>query len=135
MVAFERRDGAFGLGIVGRLDWGLDQVYGTILFEAFLHACQSFDRARQQHHGWNAVRDTLCGKVADLVKHQQPLITVPHASRPEKRSSFSVSDTPPVSNSAPGFAGPQERLRQRSSHPTKEALNRMRRQRLKVGMR
>lgn len=75
IVAFERRDSAFGLGILGRLDWGLDQAYSTVLFDAFLHACRSFDHTRQQNTAWESSRDTICTTVYERVTHNQPLIT------------------------------------------------------------
>jgi gamma-glutamyl-gamma-aminobutyrate hydrolase PuuD len=136
VVAFERRDGAFGLGIIGRLDWGLDQAYGTALFDAFLHACRSFDRTRQHSTAWEAARDTICATVYDLVTQNQPLIAVPQASGEEKRQrsrplSAPLSTSLPSSN---GLVG-QERFRQRSHPPTKEELNRIRRQRLKTATR
>ena len=120
VVAFERRDGAFGLGMIGRLDWGLDQAYGMTLFETFLHACWSFDRTRQQKNGWEATCDTICATVYDLVSQGQSLLPVPQTSHPSSKGSGSIG---------------QERFRQRSHPPTKEELNRMRRQRLRIATR
>jgi hypothetical protein len=128
LVAFERRDGAFGLGMLGRLDWGLDQIYTTALFEAFLHACRSFDRTRQHQQGWESSRDTICATVAALVTNGQSLILVPQSVQmePRQRSGALAASTA----SARPLTGAQERLRQRA--PTKEELNKVRRQRLKV---
>lgn len=53
-VAFERGDGAFGLGILGRPDWGLDQTSSKSVFAAFLRASQAFDRLRRQTSDWEA---------------------------------------------------------------------------------
>ncbi len=129
VAAFERRDGAFGLGIVGRLDWGLDQIYGTALFDAFLHACQSFDRTRQQQQGWEVARDTICTTVMDLVTQGRPLILVPHQSAQQGKHLRSR----PLSAPLPALheSGGRERVRQRLHHPTKEELNTIRRQKLK----
>ncbi|GCE22248.1 gamma-glutamyl-gamma-aminobutyrate hydrolase family protein [Dictyobacter kobayashii] len=133
VVAFERRDGAFGLGIIGRLDWGLDQAYGTTLFEAFLHACQSFDRIRQQQHGWESARDTICATVYDLVTQNQPLLPVSHQAAPRDKRPRSHTLSTPLP--ALHGSGGHERVRQRSHQPTKEELNKIRRQRMKVASR
>jgi gamma-glutamyl-gamma-aminobutyrate hydrolase PuuD len=129
VVAFERRDAAFGLGLVGRLDWGLDQAYGKTLFEAFLHACQSFDQSRQQQQGWEATRDTICATVYDLVSRGQPLLPAPHQSTQEEKRQRSR----PLSTPLPAArgSGGQERVRLRSQQPTREELNKIRRQRIK----
>ena len=135
VVAFERRDAAFGLGIIGRLDWGLDQVYGTLLFEAFLSACRLFATTRQHNRGWESSRETICATLYHLVTHHQPLLSVPSASSGGRRRAESLAKVPssPLASSIP-TTGSQERLRQRSPLPTKEELNRMRRQRRKVKM-
>ncbi|GCE09135.1 gamma-glutamyl-gamma-aminobutyrate hydrolase [Dictyobacter aurantiacus] len=78
MVAFERSDGVFGLGILGRLDWGLDQKYGTAVFEAFLQACRTFDDARRQQEGWQSMRDELCSRISTLVAQNLPLLSNRH---------------------------------------------------------
>lgn len=128
LVAFERRDGAFGLGILGRLDWGLDQIYTTALFEAFLHACRSFDRTRQHQQSWESSRESICETVATLVASGQSLILGPRAvlKEPRQRSGSLAAST----TSVHPLTGSQERLRPRA--PTKEELNKVRRQRLKV---
>jgi gamma-glutamyl-gamma-aminobutyrate hydrolase PuuD len=132
VVAFDRRDGAFGLGIIGRLDWGLDQLYSTALLEAFLHACQTFDRTRQQNAAWESARDSICATVYDLVEQGQSLIPVPQVSREEMRQRSRPLSVPLSSSNE---ATRPERFRQRSHHPTKEELNRIRRQRLKMASR
>jgi gamma-glutamyl-gamma-aminobutyrate hydrolase PuuD len=132
VVAFERRDGAFGLGIVGRLDWGLDQLYSTTLLDAFLHACQIFDRTRQQNAAWESARDSICATVYDLVEQGQSLIPVPQVSREGIRQRSRPLSVPLSSSNE---ATRPERFRQRSHLPTKEELNRIRRQRLKMASR
>jgi gamma-glutamyl-gamma-aminobutyrate hydrolase PuuD len=74
IVAIERSDSAFGLGIIGRLDWGLDQLYAMTLFDAFLQACTSFDHLRQHHHAWEASRDTICAALYECITSGQPLL-------------------------------------------------------------
>jgi hypothetical protein len=123
------------LGMIGRLDWGLDQAYGTTLFDAFLRACRSFDRTRQQNNAWESARDTICATVYDLVSQGQSLIPVPQVSPlPEKRQRSRPLSTSLPSSNGSGSTG-QERFRQRSHPPTKEELNRMRRQRMKMATR
>lgn len=129
VVAFERKDDAFGLGIIGRLDWGLDQAYATTLFDAFLHACQSFDRTRQQLQGWEAVRDTMCATVDELVTQGQSLIPIRQQSLQEEKHPWPRPFATPLSSSH--RSGGQERSRQRSQQPTKQELNKIRRQRRK----
>ena len=134
VVAFERSDAVFGLGILGRLDWGLDHVYATTLFDSFLRACRSFDYTRQQNAAWKSSRDRICATISHRVEQGQSLLSVPETTYKEKRQhsphlSASLSITPPFSN---GSTGQQERFRQRSQTPTKEELNKIRRQRLKV---
>ena len=132
VVAFERRDSAFGLGMLGRLDWGLNQAYGTTIFDAFLRACQAFDRVRQHQTSWESSRDTICATVEDLVAREQSLLPVPQTSQEEKRPRSRPLSSPlpaplPSTNGSTG----QERF-QRPHQPTKEELNRIRRQRLKT---
>ncbi|MBE3560310.1 MAG: hypothetical protein IMW89_13960 [Ktedonobacteraceae bacterium] len=75
VVGFERGDGLFGVGMLGRLDWGLDQLYGATLFEAFVQACRAFDHTwRQTGAAWEEARDVICTTVAELVAQGQPLI-------------------------------------------------------------
>jgi gamma-glutamyl-gamma-aminobutyrate hydrolase PuuD len=131
-VAFERRDGIFGLGILGRLDWGLDQAYSAALFEAFLHACWSFDQSRQQHAGWEAERETICATVAERVRQGQSLIGGIEMAQSHTLQPPGLRSTP---RSLTREAVAQERLRQRSHPPTKAELNRIRRQRLKLASR
>jgi gamma-glutamyl-gamma-aminobutyrate hydrolase PuuD len=121
VVAFERRDAAFGLGIFGRLDWGLDHVYATTLFDAFLHACRSFDLTREQNAAWTSSRDAICATLAQRVEQGDPLLSSPPLPPNEKRQHSSLSKP---------LTGQQERIRQRSQTPTKEEWNQMRRQRL-----
>jgi gamma-glutamyl-gamma-aminobutyrate hydrolase PuuD len=133
VVAFERRDEAFGLGILGRLDWGLDQTYGTSLFEVFLHACRSFHLKRLQAPDWEASRDMICATLSERVVHGGSLLSVPLTIPKEKRQhtsrlSGSFSPSPAFSR---GSTGDLERVRQRSPLPTKEDLNKIRRQHLK----
>ncbi|GCE15022.1 gamma-glutamyl-gamma-aminobutyrate hydrolase family protein [Tengunoibacter tsumagoiensis] len=128
VVAFERRDEAFGLGMVGRLDWGLDHIYGTTLFDAFLHACQSFDQTRHQQSGWESARHTICRTVYDLVTHGQSLVPLPHQSIQEEKQPRSSSLSTPLSTER---RGGQERMRQRAHPPTKEEWSRIKRQKLK----
>jgi gamma-glutamyl-gamma-aminobutyrate hydrolase PuuD len=126
VVAVERRDAAFGLGILGRLDWGLDHVYATTLFDAFLQACRSFDRTREQNATWNSSRDAICATIAQRVEQGHPLLSAPPLPPNEKRQHPSLSKPP---------TGQQERIRQRSQTPTKEEWNQMRRQRLHASLR
>ena len=131
IVAFERRDEAFGLGIVGRLDWGHDQMYGRALFDAFLQACRSFDHTRQHKKDGETSYEAICATVAQRVAQHQPLITVSSAPPEGKRRhpSHLSGSLSPISHES---RSQQERNRQRSSQPTKEELNRIRRQRLKI---
>jgi gamma-glutamyl-gamma-aminobutyrate hydrolase PuuD len=126
VVAFERRDAAFGLGILGRLDWGLDHVYATTLFDAFLQACRSFDRTRQQNAAWTSSRDAICATLAQRVEQGHPLLSVLPLPPNEKRQHPFLAKPP---------TGQQERIRQRSQTPTKEEWNQMRRQRLNASPR
>ncbi len=133
VVAFERKDEAFGLGLLGRLDWGLDQTYATSLFDAFLDACRSFDHIRLQTPNWEASRDTICATLSQRLVHGESLPSVPLTIHKEKRQqvphlSGSISPSPAFSR---GSTRDMERLRQRSPLPTREDLNRIRRQRLK----
>jgi gamma-glutamyl-gamma-aminobutyrate hydrolase PuuD len=121
IAAFERRDSAFGLGIIGRLDWELDQPYSTTIFDAFLQACQSFDHLRQQYAGWEAARDSICATVNDLVMQGRSLIGL---SQMPQREKGPLSRPLPSSNSSTE----QGRLRPHSSLPTKQELNRIKRQ-------
>lgn len=130
IVAFERKDAAFGLGVIGRLDWGLDHTYGMTLFDAFIQASKTFHQTRQQDQTWEASRDTICATVSARVAQGLPLLSnptttvpepspqQPHRARPRAR----VMDT-------------QERFRQRSHPLTKTELNQMRRRRLKSATR
>lgn len=148
VVAFERKDAAFGLGIVGRLDWGLDQLYGTALFDAFLLACRSFDHVRLQNHGWESSREVICATVMERVMQGQSLIPVPSPSSGEKRqrsgpisphlSPHLTRRLPTSPSSANGAPGPEQQVRlqprQRLQQPTKAELNQVRRQRLKSSL-
>ncbi|GLV54429.1 hypothetical protein KDH_12760 [Dictyobacter sp. S3.2.2.5] len=78
MAAFERSDGVFGLGMLGRCDWGLDQEYVTVVFAAFLQACRSFNDTRRQQEGWRSMRDELCSKISILVAQNLPLLSNSH---------------------------------------------------------
>lgn len=127
VVAFERRDEAFGLGMIGRLDWGLDQPYSRTIVEAFLRACCSFDARRRHHPGWEATGESICVTVEHRVAHGQPLIAEPEASPLVRSASGSLAPSEEVEG--------HERLRHRSHLPTKEELNRMRRQRWKMVVR
>lgn len=107
LVAFERQDLAFGLGILGRLDWGLDQPYGTALFAAFLQACQSFDRARKPQTTWEASRNAICATLADLVTHGRSLIPVPQTPGEETHRAHARSGplSTPLSSSHRSIMG------------------------------
>ncbi len=131
-VAFERRDGVFGLGVLGRLDWGLDQIYSRTIFAAFLQACRAFDRSRHKHPGWEAARETICATVVQRVRQGQPLITG-HAIMSYQSSQSSEPRSASVAIAHEPLAS--ARARQRSHVPTKAELNRIRRQRLKLAAR
>lgn len=136
VAAFERKDTAFGLGILGRLDWGLDQSYGMTLFDAFLNACRSFDYIRQQQNGWESSRDTICEAVYERVTLGQSLLSTPqnaYGEKPQRPRSLSVPLTSPSSSSNESVRK-QKRLRQRSHTPTKQDLNAVRWKRLKSGV-
>jgi gamma-glutamyl-gamma-aminobutyrate hydrolase PuuD len=77
MVAFERRDPAFGLGMLARADWGLEQEESSALFEAFVQASRSFALARQQPCDWESSRDAICASISEQVAQEQPLLPVP----------------------------------------------------------
>jgi gamma-glutamyl-gamma-aminobutyrate hydrolase PuuD len=127
LMAFERRDGVFGLGMLGRLDWGLEQSYSMALFDAFLQACRAFAQRRQHSRTWEAERERICATVSARVTEGQPLLAVPPVSEGAHARPRSV----PLA-SVPEAAA-QEQLRQRPRFPTKEELNTMRRKRLKGG--
>lgn len=126
IVAFERGDGAFGLGMSGRLEWELEQPSSRAIFAGFLHACHAFDALRSRQPDWEDARESICATLSQRVAQGQPLIRGGQASvslQPQRRE---------LAREAQGAAqesGPQERLRQRSALPTKEERNRMRRQR------
>lgn len=131
IVAFERRDAAFGLGIIGRLDWGLDHAYGITLVAAFIQASKTFHQTRQQDQSWEARRDEICAEVSARVTQGQSLLSTPQA--PKARQ-------PPLQRSGPRATiststSLQERLRQRAHPLTKAELNQRRRQRLKAASR
>lgn len=131
IVAFERRDAAFGLGILARLDWGLEQAYSAALFETFLQASRTFALARQHNPAWEASRDAICTSVRDRVMQGQPLLSVPAANSGGK-------GTRAEHLSSTGQASPAQPLhleRLRTHAPTREELNKIRRQRLKVSPR
>jgi gamma-glutamyl-gamma-aminobutyrate hydrolase PuuD len=133
-VAFERRDGAFGLGILGRLDWGLDHPYSESVFTAFLHACRAFDHRRRQSPDWEASRETICATLSERVKSSESPLSVPlplHQEQRQHGSHRSGAFAPAPAFSRGSTTGDLERVRPRSPLPTKEELNRLRRQRLK----
>lgn len=128
IVTFERRDSVFGLGMLARVDWGLNQRYSTVLFEAFLQACCSFASiARQQNKGWQALRDQICTTVLECVTQGRPLL-------PISTTLLEESHVRPRNPRDPISSSPQllRTGRLRSHTPTREELNRVKRQRLKV---
>ncbi len=133
VAAFERRDGSFGLGVIGRLEQGVDQVYGMTLFEAFLHACRAFDRWRQDHADWGTARDVLCATLYERVTQGRPILPLSQAAQDghsprSHRLSAPQPDALPTSEEPGG----QERFRPRAHPLTKAELNRIRRQRWKT---
>jgi gamma-glutamyl-gamma-aminobutyrate hydrolase PuuD len=132
VVAFERRDGPFGLGITGRLERGLDHVYGTTIVEAFLQACRAFARWREDHPGGPAARDLLCTTLYERVTQRQPVIPFSQGGQQEPGQPthplcMRNAGALPASDDPVG----QERLGPGAHPPTKAELNRIRRQRWK----
>lgn len=127
IVAFERGDFSFGLGIFPRVDWGLDQEYSTILFEAFLQAALAFALARKKNTICESSRDAICASICERVAQRQPLLPDSFASSERKASRSEHLSRPLASVRSP--ARP-ERLRAHT--PTREELDRRRRQRLKM---
>jgi Peptidase C26 len=126
IVAFERKDAAFGLGVIGRLDWGLDHAYGMTLFDAFIQASKTFHQTRQQDQTWEASRDTICATVSVRVAQGQSLLSNSSSAAPEPLQQ-TLHHVRPRARAK----GTPERSRQRSHPLTKTELNQMRRQRLK----
>lgn len=82
LLAFERADAAFGLGLLGRLDGSRDQPYPRVLFEAFLQACRAFARRRRRVDAGEAAREQICATVSRLVTQRQSLLVAPSALLP-----------------------------------------------------
>jgi gamma-glutamyl-gamma-aminobutyrate hydrolase PuuD len=133
-VAFERRDGVFGLGVLGRLDWGLDQPYSRVIFAAFLQACRAFDRSREEHAGWEAARETICTSVEERVRQGQSLIAGYAIMQGQSSQSLDPRSAPAAVTHIP-VAEARGRQRSLLPMPTKAELNRVRRQRLKLAAR
>ncbi|GHO50810.1 hypothetical protein KSX_89730 [Ktedonospora formicarum] len=142
-TAFERTDATFGLGILGRLDWGLDQTYGRVLFEAFVQACHAFVQARQQDRAWEAARDTICAAINEQVTHNHPLLLAPQLHlqqqsqelHPPAQHNAAMHASTILASVPHNIARLQERFHVRPHPPTKEELNKFRRQRLKLASR
>jgi gamma-glutamyl-gamma-aminobutyrate hydrolase PuuD len=133
-VAFERRDGVFGLGVLGRLDWGLDQPYSRVIFAAFLQACRASARSREEHAGWEAARETICTSVEERVRQGQSLIAG-YAIMQRQPAQSPGPRAAPVTVAHEPVAEVRVRARSPLPMPTKAELNRIRRQRLKLAAR
>ncbi len=127
IVAFERGDSSFGLGILARVDWSLDQEDSTALFEAFLQAARAFALARKQNTTWESSRDAVCASICERVTQGQPLLPVPFAGSERK-----ISRSEHLSRSPASVRSPARPERLRAHAPTREELNKRRRQRLKT---
>lgn len=126
-VAFERRDSSFGLGILARVDWGLDQSYSTALFEAFLEAARTFARIRKQETHWEASRDALCTTLRERVESHQSLLLTSASDAQEQRAR-----PQPLSGPLPVGRSPARLERWHTHALTREELNKRRRQRLNL---
>ena len=127
-IAFELKDPSFGLGIIARADWGLDQVYSTILFESFFQACRDFASARQEDEHWGQSRDTICDALYARTSQGLPILT------PFSQGSVQIhalTEEPPLLENTSSIWQPSHKERVRTSFPTREELNKKRRQRLK----
>src|SRR5581483_10761463 len=126
IVAFERVDGAFGLGMSGRLEWELEQPASRAIFAAFLLACCAFDAQRSRQSFWEHARESICTTLMQRVVQGQPLIRGVQASAPLSPQSIGLTT---LDRQALHEAAGQQRMRHRSALPSKEERNRMRRQR------
>lgn len=130
-MAFERSDAAFGLGILARLDWGLDHRSSIAIVARFLQAASAFARRRlEQQPRWDASREQICARLSQQIAQRHPVLPTTAFQAPEARSEE------PARHSSP--SSPQEhpeRVRVRSSLPTRQALNAMRRRRWNVPQR
>jgi gamma-glutamyl-gamma-aminobutyrate hydrolase PuuD len=84
-AAFERIDGAFGAGFLGRIDWALDQ--SAPLFEAFVNAGRNYAAVRRQGE-WETLRDNVCSSILNLVSAKLPLLTPP--SPPKEKARYAA---------------------------------------------
>ncbi|WP_220196883.1 hypothetical protein [Ktedonospora formicarum] len=108
-----------------------------------MQACHAFEQARQQDRAWEAARDTICAAIDEQVTHNHPLLLAPHV-RPQQRSHErhpsaqhnAATHASTILASVPhDIARLQERFYVRPHPPSKEELNKIRRQRLKLASR
>jgi gamma-glutamyl-gamma-aminobutyrate hydrolase PuuD len=93
MVGFERMDACFGLGILARIDWGLEHPYSKVVLEQFLQACRTF-AALRVHTDRETSAEALCVQIAARVEQGQSLL-IPPLSIP------SAPPSPPASHRFP----------------------------------
>ncbi len=129
LVAFERAEPSFGFGILARLDWGLDHGYSVAIFEQFFQAARSFAQVRaEQQPRWHASRERICASLSQQTAQGHPPLLTATFQAPDTRSQEPGAQR----ISAPPQARPE---RVRSSLPTRQALNAMRRQRWNIAQR
>lgn len=131
IVAFERADDAFGLGMSGRLEWELEQPYSRATVAAFLHACCVFDAQRRCHPIGEDARERVCATLRQQVTQGQPLIGGGQGSASMQPSSVRSVERGQLVQLFPQELTGQQPGRQRRPLPTKEERNRMRQQRWK----
>lgn len=129
IVAFERGDGAFGLGMSGRLEWGLEQPCTQAILAGFLHACRAFDAQRSRQPSWEQARESICATLSQRVAQGQSLIRGVQASASLQLRPVGLASRDQEAQATPQEATGQQRMRRRAELPTKEERNRMRRQR------
>ena len=125
IVAFERSDPAFGLGILARPDWSLDEGYSLAVFEAFIHASCSFARTRQQDSTGEASRDAICAALSERMAQRLPLLSIPSSERKEAQAGQGRDTRDPAQRTPRS-----ERVHTRA--PTRSELNAIRRKWLNV---
>ena len=137
IVAFERRDPTFGLGILPRVDWGLDQTYSELLFDAFMQSCRAFASTRQRNTStWEASRETICETVYERVMHNQPLLPVSSPQSTGRTHPTGQLNSKNLSNEGvQGMSVPEKQYRHLRQQPSIDELRKARKLRLKASVR
>ena len=137
IVAFERRDPTFGLGILPRVDWGLDQTYSELLFDAFMQSCRAFASTRQRNTStWEASRETICATVYERVMHNQPLLPVSLPQSTGRTHPTGQLNSKNLSNEGvQGMSIPEKQYRHLRQQPSIDELRKARKLRLKASVR